>query len=71
MLANHGDLNDIAHRMLRHYGEHAVALMETRARNHTRRGEDEGATLWRQVANAVKNIAEAELQPGARSAGRI
>jgi hypothetical protein len=58
MPTNLGDLNDIARRMLRHYGEHTVALMETRARNHRRRGEDEGATLWQQVANAVKKIAE-------------
>ena len=66
-----GGADDIARRMLRHYGEHAAALMETRARNHRRRGDDEGATLWQQVANAVRKIAEAESLPVARSASRI
>jgi hypothetical protein len=71
MITNVGDLNDIARRMLWHYGEHAAALMETRARNHRRRGDDEGATLWQQVGNAVRKIAEAESLPVAGSASRI
>jgi hypothetical protein len=69
MNSNVGDLNDIARRMLRHYGEHAAALMGTRARNHRRRGDDEGATLWQQVANARK--IETESLPVAGSASRI
>ncbi len=46
----------VARKMRAAYGEHAVALMETRARNHLRHDELEGAEFWQQVAEAVRSL---------------
>jgi hypothetical protein len=46
----------VARKMRSAYGKHAVALMETRARNHLRHNELEGAKFWQQVAEAVREL---------------
>lgn len=46
----------VARKMRSAYGEHAVALMETRARNNLRHDDLEGARFWQQVADAVREL---------------
>ena len=50
------DIAAVARKMRSAYGEHAVALMETRARNHLRHDELEGAKFWQQVAEAIRRL---------------
>ena len=46
----------IAEHALDHYGPTAAAIMEARAREHTRHGELDGAVLWRHVGWAVREL---------------
>jgi len=50
------DITAVARKMRAHYGRQAVALMESRARNHLRHDEIDGATFWQQVAEAVRRL---------------
>jgi hypothetical protein len=59
------DINDIAHMMIGHYGDHCAALMEVRARSCRRHGELASADFWHRVADAVKEI-EASVDKGHR-----
>lgn len=51
------EIRNIARLMLRQYGELAVRLMETRARNCARHGEKDRATFWHSVGEEVNRLA--------------
>jgi hypothetical protein len=51
------DVREIARLMLRQYGEMAVRLMATRARNCARHGERESAAFWQSVGAEVSRLA--------------
>jgi hypothetical protein len=50
------DVREIARLMFRQYGEMAVRLMATRARNCARHGERESAAFWQSVGDEVKRL---------------
>jgi hypothetical protein len=52
-----GEIREIARDMLRQYGELAVRLMETRARNCARYGEPNSAAFWQNVGEEVSKLA--------------
>jgi hypothetical protein len=60
------DLNatQVARMMIRSFGGRAAAIMDRRAEDHVRAGEEEGADFWRRVAQAVREI-EAALPDAA------
>ena len=67
------EIREIARLMLRQYGELAVRLMETRARNCARYGEPDSAAFWQNVREEVSKLAasaEAAAIVGRRCAGR-
>jgi hypothetical protein len=43
----------VARELLAHYGTQAVAIVDKRAQENSRAGEEEAATFWRQVAQAL------------------
>lgn len=51
------DIREIARLMLRQYGELAVRLMATRARNCARHGERKSAAFWHSVGDEVSRLA--------------
>lgn len=51
------EIREIARIMLRQYGELAVRLMETRARNCARYGEPDSAAFWQSVGEEVSKLA--------------
>lgn len=52
-----GEAREIARLMLRQYGELAVRLMATRARNCARHGERKSAAFWFSVGEEVSKLA--------------
>ena len=52
------DLNatQVARMMIRSFGGRAGAIMDRRAEDHIRAGEEEGADFWRRVAQEVREI---------------
>jgi L-asparaginase II len=46
----------VARELLAHYGTQAAALVDKRAQENIRAGEEEGATFWRQVAEALRAL---------------
>jgi hypothetical protein len=51
------EIREIARLMLRQYGELAVRLMATRARNCARHGARESAAFWHGVGEEVSRLA--------------
>jgi hypothetical protein len=65
------EVREIARLMLRQYGEMAVRLMGTRARNCARHGKRESAAFWHNVGAEVSRLAQsAEAAEVSRDAVR-
>ena len=52
------EVRELARLMLRQYGELAVKLMATRARNCARHGKRKSAAFWRGVGDEVSRLAD-------------